>query len=306
MGKDDNDKKGFLGSLWDTDSKPKPDSGHETIDDFFDQCKKHLDQIHSHTQSVADYTKDITESLPNLGEEWQRAKDTDWTGWLKRLPPWNDSQLRRDIGEASSVPGGDLWSTILTTLNNREGAYKEMIPQTPVLARYFNGYRVLDRYVNTNPNLAGAIPTKEMSEECKEVGGTGAWDVGGVWRCLFMKKQLEQHGQDEKMFTKYDDFIDWRKQMIDQIREKEVASDADRRAKMKAAREKWESEKQSRMITEKEAQDKGLTVTRHYHQTEMYYDHTSKEWVKQDTIRKLYDNGTESEIVKESRNATNS
>ncbi|KAG5362477.1 hypothetical protein CJU90_5184 [Yarrowia sp. C11] len=300
MGKDDNDdKKGFLGSLWSNDDKPGQ-SDHQSIDNFFEQCKKHLDQIHSHTTSMADYTKDLTNQIPNIGAEWEKAKDTDWTGWLKRLPPWNDPQLRRDIQEAG--PGhGDLWSTILTTLNNRDDVYKDLIPQTPVLARYFNGYRVLDRLVNTNPNLAGAIPTKEMNEECADVGGTGAWDVGGVWRCLFMKKQDPQHSQNEKMFLKYDDFIDWRKQMIDQIREKEVASDKERREKMRAARTQWEEDRKSKMITEKEAKDQGLTVTRHSHQTEMFYDHSSREWVKQDTIRKFYNNGTESEIVKESR-----
>lgn len=127
------------------------------------------------------------------------------------------------------------------------------------------------------------VPSARQYDQCKETGGTSAWNKEGVWRCLF--------GDDAKdktsWFKDYTSFLDWRRDMY----KAEIA-------KRQKEREQWDqlwsstsSDKPDKYISETEANRLGKKVV----SSSVTSETVSKDDGKLETkriVKKWYDDGT--------------
>lgn len=127
------------------------------------------------------------------------------------------------------------------------------------------------------------VPSARQYDKCKDADGVSAWNKDGIWRCLFNN----EHQQDpDNWFTKYGNFLDWRRQMRKNLvaqREKEL--------------EQWQSiwkpssSQKEKYISESEAEKAGKNVTSSSFTSETVTKDDGSLETKR-VVKKWYDDGT--------------
>lgn len=92
---------------------------------------------------------------------------------------------------------------------------------------------------NQSGLTAYPVPSAKVYAQCKQKGGLSGWDQRGIWRCLFPRASIPSEGLsredvesatfDGKFFSNFNDYLDWRGTMEENVRlEREKAAEKKR------------------------------------------------------------------------------
>lgn len=190
---------------------------------------------------------------------------------------WSD-----DVGEFIDKTFDRVHNAVNTYSGNIQDTLEENFPwlgsfNLPVSSPFFGGKE------QSAENLwAFPVPSARQYDQCKDAGGTSAWNKEGVWRCLF-----GPDAKDKSWFHDYTGFLDWRREMY-------RAMAAKRKKEQEQWSQLWDSktdDSPKRYIAEAEAERMGKKVVSSSISSETVTKDDGNLETKR-VVKKWYDDGT--------------